>query len=106
MYVPIHVIMYVSHSNYCSPPCSCQDMEGAMSPSEISSALGLSALKNRTWAIFKTSAIKGEGLEEAMEWLVINCMFCIHVYTQAILVSTVCVSTRCEQYNVYITKWN
>ena len=39
-----------------------------MSPSEISSALGLSALKNRTWAIFKTSAIKGEGLEEAMEW--------------------------------------
>ena len=45
-----------------------------MSPSEISSALGLSALKNRTWAIFKTSAIKGEGLEEAMEWLVIKCL--------------------------------
>ena len=39
-----------------------------MTPSEISTALGLSALKNRTWAIFKTSAIKGEGLEEAMEW--------------------------------------
>ena len=39
-----------------------------MSPSEISSALGLSALKHRTWAIFKTSAIKGEGLEDAMEW--------------------------------------
>jgi ADP-ribosylation factor-like protein 1 len=47
-----------------------QDMEGAMTPSEISSALGLSGLKNRTWAIFKTSAIKGEGLEDAMEWLV------------------------------------
>lgn len=45
-----------------------QDIEGAMTPSEISTALGLSALKNRTWAIFKTSAIKGEGLEEAMEW--------------------------------------
>lgn len=41
-----------------------------MSPSEISTALGLSALKNRTWAIFKTSATKGEGLEDAMEWLV------------------------------------
>ena len=41
-----------------------------MSPSEISNALGLSALKNRTWAIFKTSALKGEGLEEAMEWSV------------------------------------
>ena len=39
-----------------------------MSPSEVSTALGLSALKNRTWAIFKTSALKGEGLEQAMEW--------------------------------------
>ncbi len=39
-----------------------------MSPSEVSTALGLSALKNRTWAIFKTSAIKGDGLEQAMEW--------------------------------------
>jgi ADP-ribosylation factor-like protein 1 len=40
-----------------------------MSPSEVSNALGLSALKTRTWAIFKTSALKGDGLEEAMEWL-------------------------------------
>ncbi|EDO42683.1 predicted protein [Nematostella vectensis] len=47
-----------------------QDMEGAMSSSEVSNALGLSALKSRTWAIFKTSAVKGEGLDEAMEWLV------------------------------------
>ena len=45
-----------------------QDLDGSMSPSEVSQALGLSALKNRTWAIFKTSAVKGEGLEEAMEW--------------------------------------
>lgn len=55
-----------------------QDIEGAMTPSEISNALGLSALKNRTWAIFKTSAIKGEGLEEAMEWyasLTVNYVF-------------------------------
>jgi ADP-ribosylation factor-like protein 1 len=49
-----------------------QDLDGSMSPSEVSQALGLSALKNRTWAIFKTSAVKGEGLEEAMEWLVNN----------------------------------
>ncbi|XP_031566427.1 ADP-ribosylation factor-like protein 1 [Actinia tenebrosa] len=47
-----------------------QDMEGALSSTEVSNALGLSALKNRTWAIFKTSAVKGEGLDEAMEWLV------------------------------------
>lgn len=45
-----------------------QDMEGAMSASEVSNALGLSALKSRTWSIFKTSATKGEGLDEAMEW--------------------------------------
>ncbi|KAL9955317.1 hypothetical protein ACROYT_G036624 [Oculina patagonica] len=47
-----------------------QDIEGAMSASEVSNALGLSALKSRTWSIFKTSATKGEGLDEAMEWLV------------------------------------
>ena len=41
-----------------------------MTPSEVSTALGLSALKRRTWAIFKTSALKGDGLEEAMEWCV------------------------------------
>lgn len=47
-----------------------QDMEGAMTAAEVSNALGLSALKTRTWSIFKTSATKGEGLEEAMDWLV------------------------------------
>lgn len=47
-----------------------QDIEGAMTPTEVSQELGLSALKTRTWAIFKTSAVKGGlGLEEAMEWL-------------------------------------
>ncbi|XP_064417369.1 ADP-ribosylation factor-like protein 1 [Latimeria chalumnae] len=47
-----------------------QDMEDAMTPSEVATALGLAALKDRRWQIFKTSAIKGTGLEEAMEWLV------------------------------------
>jgi len=47
-----------------------QDMEGAMTATEVSNALGLSALKTRTWSIFKTSALKGDGLEEAMDWLV------------------------------------
>lgn len=47
-----------------------QDMEGAMTAAEVSNALGLSALKTRTWSIFKTSALKGDGLEEAMDWLV------------------------------------
>lgn len=46
-----------------------QDIEGAMSVTEVANALGLSSLKNRKYQIFKTSAIKGEGLDEAMEWL-------------------------------------
>lgn len=45
-----------------------QDIEGALSVAEVHQALGLDALKNRTFQIFKTSAVKGEGLEEAMEW--------------------------------------
>ena len=46
-----------------------QDLETAMSVAEVHSALGLDALKNRTFQIFKTSAVKGDGLDEAMEWL-------------------------------------
>lgn len=63
-----------------------QDIEGAMTPSEISTALGLSALKNRTWSIFKTSAIKGEGLEEAMEWWGLSY---VHLYEFIILMTYV-----------------
>lgn len=47
-----------------------QDLPGALTAAQVSEALGLSALKSRTWSIFKTSAVKGEGLDEAMEWLV------------------------------------
>ena len=41
-----------------------------MTPDEISEILKLSEIKNRDWSIFKTSAIKGEGLKEAFSWLV------------------------------------
>ncbi len=44
-------------------------METAMTIAEVHQALGLDALKNRTFQIFKTSALKGDGLDEAMEWL-------------------------------------
>ena len=47
-----------------------QDLPGALSAADVSKQLGLAALKNRAWAIFKTSAKKGDGLDEAMEWLV------------------------------------
>lgn len=45
-----------------------QDIEGAMTATEVANSLGLPSLKNRKYQIFKTSAIKGTGLDEAMEW--------------------------------------
>ncbi|XP_075867635.1 ADP-ribosylation factor-like protein 1 [Nelusetta ayraudi] len=47
-----------------------QDMEQAMTPTEVANSLGLPALKDRKWQIFKTSAVKGTGLDNGMEWLV------------------------------------
>lgn len=46
-----------------------QDLDTALSVAQVHQALGLDLLKNRTFQIFKTSAVKGEGLDEAMEWL-------------------------------------
>ncbi|KAL1920033.1 uncharacterized protein VTP21DRAFT_1179 [Calcarisporiella thermophila] len=47
-----------------------QDMPGALSAAQVSEALSLSSLKNRQWSIYKTSALKGEGLTEGLDWLV------------------------------------
>jgi len=47
-----------------------QDMEGAMNAPEVSDALGLSTLKMRQWSIYRTSALKGEGLTDGLDWLV------------------------------------
>ncbi|KIH58696.1 ADP-ribosylation factor family protein [Ancylostoma duodenale] len=49
-----------------------RDIAGCLTPAEVHKALGLEALRNRTFQIFKTSAAKGEGLDEAMEWLANN----------------------------------
>merc|ERR1711915_350771 len=46
-----------------------QDLEGCLTVTEVANALGLATLKNRKYQIFKTSAMNGEGLDEAMEWL-------------------------------------
>ncbi|KAJ1656862.1 Arf GTPase arl1 [Dispira simplex] len=45
-----------------------QDQPNAMSPAEVSESLGLSRLRDRQWAIYKTSAVKGEGLNEGLDW--------------------------------------
>ena len=49
-----------------------QDMPKALSEGDISNALGLNNIKNRQWAIYKTSAITGTGLKESLNWLVDN----------------------------------
>ncbi|KAI0977840.1 hypothetical protein GJ496_010395 [Pomphorhynchus laevis] len=46
-----------------------QDIEGCMPVAEIASKLNLVSIKNRKWQIFETSAIKGSGLEDSMDWL-------------------------------------
>lgn len=46
-----------------------QDIPGCMTISEVAGSLGLAAIRNRRYQIFKTSALKGEGLNEAMDWL-------------------------------------
>lgn len=45
-----------------------QDLPGALDDAAITESLELHKIKNRQWAIFKTSAIKGEGLFEGLDW--------------------------------------
>lgn len=48
-----------------------QDVQGALSPAEISDKLGLAGgEKGREWSVRGSCAIKGEGLEEGLDWLV------------------------------------
>lgn len=47
-----------------------QDLEGSMTSAEVSDKLGLTSLRNRQWTIMKCSALKGEGLQEGLDWLV------------------------------------
>ncbi|KAJ8634659.1 hypothetical protein MRB53_008926 [Persea americana] len=46
-----------------------QDLPGALDDAAVTEALELHKIKSRQWAIFRTSAIKGEGLFEGLDWL-------------------------------------
>jgi ADP-ribosylation factor-like protein 1 len=46
-----------------------QDLPGALSAADISEAMGLSSIKDHSWFICKTCAVKGEGLHEGLDWL-------------------------------------
>ncbi|SCU92036.1 LAMI_0E08460g1_1 [Lachancea mirantina] len=47
-----------------------QDQPGALSASEVSKQLNLVELKDRSWSIVASSAIKGEGITEGLDWLI------------------------------------
>lgn len=47
-----------------------QDLPNALPVATISADLGLSNIRDRQWAIFKCSGLKGWGLEEGLDWLV------------------------------------
>ncbi|KAL5973956.1 Arf GTPase arf1 [Asimina triloba] len=44
------------------------DLPGALDAAAVTEALELHKIKNRQWAIFRTSAIKGEGIFEGLDW--------------------------------------
>ncbi|EPY40962.1 ADP-ribosylation factor-like 3 [Angomonas deanei] len=48
------------------------DLATALSPEDISTALDLQSLRDRTWHIQKCSAKTGEGLQEGLEWSIKN----------------------------------
>ncbi|SCU84710.1 LADA_0D03334g1_1 [Lachancea dasiensis] len=47
-----------------------QDQAGALSASEVSKQLNLVELKDRSWSIVASSAIKGDGISEGLDWLI------------------------------------
>eukprot|EP00922_Rhytidocystis_sp_ex-Travisia-forbesii_P017731 GHVS01026433.1.p1 GENE.GHVS01026433.1~~GHVS01026433.1.p1 ORF type:complete len:181 (-),score=8.48 GHVS01026433.1:449-991(-) len=46
-----------------------QDLDGSLTAAQVSEGLGLTAIRNRQWAIFQTSAVKGTGINEGLDWL-------------------------------------
>ena len=68
-----HSIAYISYADVSNSMewvlCGLQDLPGALSDAQVAEGLGLTDIKNREWSIFKTSAKKGEGLFEGLDWL-------------------------------------
>ena len=49
--------------------CNKQDADGALKPEQISEELGLAGgEKSREWSVRGSCALKGEGLEEGLDW--------------------------------------
>ena len=46
-----------------------QDLNGALPPNEITEKMGMEQLKGVTWFVQGSSAINGQGIKEALDWL-------------------------------------
>ena len=46
-----------------------QDLNGALSPADVTKELGMSELIGRTWLVQGTSATTGQGLKEGLDWI-------------------------------------
>ena len=46
-----------------------QDINGALSPGEVTEKLGMGSLKGRTWLVQGTSATSGQGIKEGFDWM-------------------------------------
>lgn len=61
-----------------------------MTPAEVSEGLGLDTLKGRQWSIHKSCAIKGEGLEEGLDWCVRSpALLCVKAHNSCRLVTAI-----------------
>ncbi len=47
-----------------------QDQPGSLGAKDVSEALRLTEIRNRQWSIQETCALKGNGLFEGFDWLV------------------------------------
>ncbi len=46
-----------------------QDLNGALSPNDVTDKMGMEQLEGRSWLVQGTSAITGQGLKEGLDWL-------------------------------------
>lgn len=69
MDISLHSALSLSSAHHSSNAHLVQDIPGALSEAQVAEALGLHDIRGRAWAIYKTSAIKGEGLFEGLDWL-------------------------------------
>ena len=83
-----------SQLKYASPFAAPQDLPGALSEAQIAEAMGLHDIKTRPWSIFKTSAIKGDGLFEVCK---LKNMFCDR--NVPILMLFVCLQQSLAEYS-------